>query len=96
MPKFVKRTNNQTGEVFDAKVLTLNERNAKYVKELQTGVRHFVDVDGSIKPIVDKNGKNIELGKKQKSYRAGYMASNQASYASYRKKNPNYVRKTGK
>ncbi len=96
MPKYELRTNSKTGEVFNAKVLTLKERNAKYVAELKTGIKHFIGEDGIVRPYTDENGNTKPLEKNQKSYRAGYMASNKASQASYRFKNPNYVRKTGK
>lgn len=96
MSKYVERTNKQTGEKFNAKILTMNERSSKYVAELKTGYRHRIDKYGNAVPATDENGVAIALKPNQKTYRSGFMASQKANQSCFRKKNPNYVRKTGK
>ena len=80
----------------DITLLTPSEKGAKFAHELRTGER----VTNAGEQKLDENGKPIKIGKKTardlqaRAYRAGYLDAQKDSAKAFKKKNPNYVRKT--
>lgn len=80
----------------DITLLTPSEKGFKFAREIKTGER----LTNAGQPKLDENGKPIKIGKKTtrdlqaRAYRAGYLDAQKDSAKAFKKKNPNYIRKT--
>lgn len=74
----------------DVTLLNPNEKVAKAVKELKTGVRYTNNNELKL----DENGKKQKLRAEQKAYRAGMISQASDSQKAWKNANPDYKRKT--
>ena len=75
------RVKNKNGK--EVILLNPSEKGAKYAKELKENFKRTNS--GAFK--LDENGKNINLTKEQRAYRAGYLAHSKDSARAYKAKN---------